>query len=230
MKLTRRAADNLAARIVDRTVAEGVVHAAADPPDWGDFAEFRRRVEEAFTVPETSITPLLARVLYGIAHVSQPLRVLGMGTYAGNGIVWLLGPGFGEPASYRAQEAAALDVDASATGLIAANLARLGTSAPVRCLCLDGHRAAEALDAGWDLLWLDAEAPVHGKAGYLTLLEALRRLLAPGCLVLAHDICVPRFREQLAPYLAEVRRPDRFAASISLELDECGLEVSRLGG
>src|SRR5262249_6495430 len=148
MKLTRRAADQLADRIVARTVEAGVVRAAASAPDWAAFSEFRRRVEASLTVPETSITPLLARVLYGIAHVARPQRVLGIGTYAGNGIVWLLGPGFCADGTYRAREAAALDVDPEATDLIADNLARLGMGPPVRCLCLDGHRAAEALDAG----------------------------------------------------------------------------------
>lgn len=229
MKLTRRVADELAGRVVDAAIEAGIVPAAnPEPPDWARFAAFRHHVEEAFTVPETSITPLLARVLYGIAHAARPRRVLGIGTYAGNGVVWLLGPGFADNGTYLADAAAALDVDGDATELARGNFARLGTLPAVDCLTLDGHRAAAELDAGWDAVWLDAEDPDAGKAVYLTLLDALRPALAPGCLVLAHDVCVPKFREQLAPYLAAVRRPEEFAGSVSLELDECGLEVSRL--
>lgn len=230
MKLTRRVADELAGRIVARTMEAGVVRAARPDcaPDWGRFAAFRQRVEDAFHVPETTITPLLARVLYGIADVARPRRVLGIGTFAGNGVVWLLGPGFSDTGAYQAEEAAALDIDVEATELARANFERLRTLAPVRCLALDGHRAAERLASGWDAVWLDAEDPAAGKAVYRPILEALLPILAPGCLVLAHDICVPKFRDQLALYQEAVRDPARFAGSVSLELDDCGLEVSRL--
>ncbi len=60
----------------------------------------------------------------------------------------------------------------------------------------------------------------------LSLLDAVYPWVAPGGLVLAHDICVPRFREDLAEYQAAVRDRARFARSVPLEIDPCGLEVS----
>ena len=48
-------------------------------PDWERYRAFRTVVRREFVVPETSITPLMARVLYGIAYLAQPQRILGVG-------------------------------------------------------------------------------------------------------------------------------------------------------
>jgi predicted O-methyltransferase YrrM len=165
----------------------------------------------------------MARLLYGIAHVARPARILVVGSYFGNTLVWLAGPGFGPEPAYRGERALGVDVDATAVAGARANFARLGTGPGVRVDVLDGHLAA----GPFDLVLLDADDPVRRKGVYVSLLDALYPHLTPGALVLAHDICVPAFAGQLAGYRAAVRRPDRFAGSLSLEIDPCGLELSR---
>jgi predicted O-methyltransferase YrrM len=90
--------------------------------------------------------------------------------------------------------------------------------------CLDGHRAG---DDTFGLLLLDADDPVRRKRVYLSLLDALYPHLSPGALVVAHDICVPLFAEELDEYRRAMRQDGRFSASLSLPIDACGLEVSR---
>jgi predicted O-methyltransferase YrrM len=168
----------------------------------------------------------MARLLYGVAYLARPARVLVVGGYYGNTLVWLAGPGFGPEPAYRGEHALSVDLDATAVAGARANFARLGADPRVEIEVLDGHRVDPAAGP-FDLLLLDADDPVQRKGVYLTLLEALYPLVAAGGLVLAHDICVPAFATELAAYRRAVRAPGRFAGSISLEIDPCGLELSR---
>jgi predicted O-methyltransferase YrrM len=213
-------ADKLAERALRRLVEGGLIP-DAPLPGWGDYRRFRQRVRDTFQVPQTTVTPLMARLLYGIAYIARPARILVVGSYYGNTLVWLAGPGFGPHAEYEGGQALGVDVDAEATGGARANLARLGMRAEVQVL--DGHHAGAC---GYDLVLLDADDPVRRKAVYRTLLAALRPNLGPGALVLAHDICVPLFADDMAAYKAAARD---IGDSMSLEIDACGLEISRVG-
>jgi predicted O-methyltransferase YrrM len=222
--LPGKVADALAERALRAAVSAGVLP-DRPPPDWQAYREFRARVRETFTVPETSITPLMARILYGVAHLARPARVLGIGTYAGNALVWLIGPGFHPYGSYQGERALGVDIDPDATALARDNVHRLGVDDRVELVCADGHQAGE-LGKPWDLLLLDADDPIQRKAVYRSLLEAAYPILTAGALVLAHDICVDKFRDQLAQYRTVVADPSRFDRTVSLEVDECGLEIS----
>lgn len=224
MRLPPRVADELASRVVQRCVYEGVLD-GVPPPDWERFHAERDRVRASFRVPETTITPLMARVLYGIARGARPRRLLGLGTYAGNALVWLALPGFGPLRTYDGARAVGVDVDGDATALAAANFERLGAQR-VECVAIDA-RDVDTLNEEWDLVLLDIDDPQRRKEPYLELLDRVYPTLAPGALVLAHDVAVPLFREQLEAYGAAVRERDRFAASVTLEIDPCGLEISR---
>jgi predicted O-methyltransferase YrrM len=220
-------ADELATRVLRNAVEAGLIPKGPFP-DWERYREYRALVREEFVVPETSITPLMARVLYGISLLAKPLRILGIGTYCGNALVWLTGPGFGPDRLYSGVRAVGVDTDASATATATGNFSRIGS--PVELRVLDGHRAAETLDDTFDLVLLDADDPHRRKEVYLSLLDSLHPCLTPGALVLAHDICVPIFAEQLGEYQRTVRADPRFAGSLSLAIDACGLELSLLGG
>lgn len=227
-RLPGRVADQLADRVLSRAVADGLLP-DRELPDWAAFRDFRARVRREFAVPETSVTPLMARVLYGVAHLVRPARVLVVGGYYGNTLVWLAGPGFGPDPAYRGEHALSVDIDATAVAGSRANFAHLGADRRVECTVLDGHRVDPAAGP-FDLVLLDADDPVHRKRVYLTLLDALYPLVAAGGLILAHDICVPIFAAQLAAYRRAVRAPARFAGSLSLEIDPYGLELSRTVG
>jgi predicted O-methyltransferase YrrM len=225
MRLPSSVSDALATHILGRAVADQTLPATG-LPDWERYAAFRAGVRDVFDVPQTSVTPLMARVLYGIAAMAQPRRILGIGTYAGNMLVWLAGAGFGTDPLYQGVLAVGVDVDQAATVLATRNFAAIGGDTRVQLRCEDGHDSPRALGQVWDLVLLDADDPVSRKRVYLSLLDAIYPWLAPGGLVLAHDICVPLFRDDLAAYQAAVRDRARFARSLSLEIDDCGLEVS----
>jgi predicted O-methyltransferase YrrM len=224
VRLPTPVANELAGRVLAHCVERGVLP-AGEPPDWGRFLDFRTVVRERFDVPETSITPLMARVLYGVSTLARPGRVLGIGTYAGNALVWLVGPGFSPHRVYDGELAVGADSDAGATELARRNLASIGVER-VELRCEDGHVTPTALGERWDLVLLDADDPVTRKGVYLSLLDAVHPFLAAGGLLLAHDICVPIFRADMGRYQEAVRDPERFAATVPLEIDECGLEVS----
>jgi predicted O-methyltransferase YrrM len=217
-------ANALASRILAKLVDTGALD--GEPPDWDRYLRFRERVRACFEVPGTTITPLMARVFYGIAALARPRRILGIGTYAGNALVWLAGPGFGPDPSYRGTCAVGVDTDEDATLLARENFGRLGADSRVRLLCLDGHRVADEARGPWDLLLLDADDPVSRKGIYLSLLDALYPHVAADGLVLAHDINVPLFREDMSRYRMAVSDEHRFRLTVPLEIDECGLEVS----
>lgn len=228
MRIPAAAADELANRILLRCLDEGTLAPASDEglPDWTAYRRFRDRVRASFQVPTSAITPLMARVLYGIAFISRPLRILGIGTYLGNGLVWLAGPGSGSEAAYRLERAVAVDIDREATELAQRNFDALALQPGVECLAQDGHEVANALAETWDLVWLDAEDPVRGKGIYLTLLESIYPWIRPGGLIVAHDICVPKFKEDIERYHARVLDGRRFSATVPLAIDASGIEVS----
>jgi predicted O-methyltransferase YrrM len=220
-------ADELADRSLRRAVDMGVLPAGPFP-DWTVFRDFRRHVRDAFDVPQSSITPLMARVLYGVAHLVQPVSILVIGSYYGNTLVWLAGPGFGPLPTYVGRRALGVDVDAESTAGARANFARLGVDGRLELEVADGHAVGLSTDGPFDLVLLDADDPVRRKEVYLSLLDSVYPRIVPGGLVLAHDICVPIFAGDLATYRRTVRDDRRFAGSVSLEIDPCGLELSRV--
>jgi len=224
VRLPTPVANELASQVLAQGVERGVLP-PGDRPDWDRFLALRAVVRERFDVPETSITPLMARILYGIALLARPRRVLGIGTYAANALVWLLAPGFSPQRAYDGELAVGVDPDVAATELARRNLDSVGMER-VELRSEDGHATPAALGERWDLVLLDADDPVGRKGIYLTLLEAVYPFVSAGGLLLAHDICVPRFRSDMARYQGAVRDPQRFEHTLPLEVDECGLEVS----
>ncbi|HEX6074327.1 MAG TPA: hypothetical protein VFZ32_03570 [Micromonosporaceae bacterium] len=216
-------ADRLVDRVLSKAIDSGLLPEGS-LPDWAGFREFRQRVRDAFQVPETSVTPLMARLFYGVAWLARPARILVVGSFYGNTLVWLAGPGFGSaPPRYSGHFALGVDTDATAVAGARENFARLGADHRTALRTQDGHTVR---DEPFDLVLLDADDPQRRKAVYLSLLATLRPCLAPGALVLAHDICVPVFAEQMARYRQVVRDNDMFASSMSMEIDPCGLELS----
>ena len=48
------------------------------------FDELRQEVKRQFTIPGTSVTPVMERLLYMLSSVRRPRRVIGLGTYCGS--------------------------------------------------------------------------------------------------------------------------------------------------
>ena len=65
--------------------------------------------QEVFTVPGTSITPVMERLLYMLSSLRRPRRAIGLGTYCGNALVWTVGPGCGPGRAYKAEKVYGID-------------------------------------------------------------------------------------------------------------------------
>lgn len=228
--LTVRQTDALADRVLERCRAGGVLDADAASPDWARFHEFRAELYRTFVVPTTTLTPLAARVLYGLSAMHRPTSVAVLGCYAGNLMAWVAGPVLGPGADGTGRSALGLDVDAQAVALAESNLTHAGFGAGARVVAGDAFDAdTHAAGTAWDLLLIDIDVPGARKSGYPRVLERWLPHLAPGAMVVAHDICHPVFRWDLDRYPDFVR--DRgAAATLTLPVDECGLEVSRWPG
>ncbi|MEV7021965.1 class I SAM-dependent methyltransferase [Kitasatospora sp. NPDC093558] len=227
--LTVAQTDRLAQRMLDHCHREGVLPAASDDL-WDGYHLLRSRLYETFRVPDTHLTPLAARILYAVAALHRPRRIAVLGCYAGNLLGWVAGPGFGPAAGYEGVTAVGLDVDAEAVGLAEENLRRAGYHSGARAVCADAYDAsALAAEGPWDLLLLDVDEPGARKAGYHRVLERWAPYLAPGAVVIAHDVKHPAFARDLGRWADDVRA-NGAVATTALPVDECGLEVSRFAG
>lgn len=225
VRMSTSTADEVITTLVQRLAAAGLLPAGSTFATEA-FHELRSRVRARFQVPETSITPVMARLLFAIGDVTVARRILVTGSYCGNTLVWLAGRALldGAPPGWLAVGS---DVDDEACGIARSNFDRLNGACPIR---IDHRDAFDVLDTEgqWDLLLLDADCPSTRKGIYLPLLSAARPRLAPRAVVLAHDTALPVFADQLAGYLAAVADRRTFAGSAHLAVDDCGLELSVL--
>jgi predicted O-methyltransferase YrrM len=185
-----------------------------------------RRETKKFTMPGTSITPVMERLLYMLSSVKKPRRVIGLGTYCGNGLVWTVGSSCGQERLYEAEKVYGIDIDAEATELARENLSKLEHTDHIELITEDGLKAVERLDGPFDYIYLDVESKDLGKGIYLELLKELYEKLEDGGWVLAHDTVVPSFAGQLEEYLEFVRNGANLEESISFDVDPFGLELS----
>jgi predicted O-methyltransferase YrrM len=204
---------------------EGVAPEEAEY-DESAFGRFRSEVKAAFEFSGTSITPVMERLLYALSAVRRPRRVIGIGTYMGNALVWSVGASCGRERLYQAERVYGIDVDAGATEQARANFARLTYSDHIELVAEDGLKVLEDLDGPFDCVLLDADARDTGKGIYLEVLEAVYEKLEPGAWVLAHDDVVPRFAGRLEGYLSLVRDGTHFSQSVLFDVDAFGLELS----
>lgn len=190
------------------------------------FDALRREVREQFTLPGTSLTPVMERLLYMLGSVKRPRRVLGLGTYCGYALVWAAGASCGPGKAYQAEVVYGIDVDAEATARAGENLGKLAHTEHFALIAEDGLVAVERLEGPFDYLFLDVESRELGKGLYLELLKKLEGKIEAGGWVLAHDTVVPPFAGQLEEYLAYVRDKENYRESVSFDVDAYGLELS----
>lgn len=227
--LTVGQTDLLAMKVLEHCQRAGLVADVATV-EWPAFHRLRARLYETFDVPDSSLTPLAARVLWGLSACHQPRTIAVLGCYVGNLMAWVTGPGFGPDPRYAGECAIGLDVDPAAIETASGNFHRAGFAPELAV------RTADAFDAGTaaprtpcDLLLVDIDVPGARKSGYARLVQAWSEFLAPGALVIAHDVCHPVFAMDLGDFGVYMRLSGA-TASITLPIDDCGLEVSRWAG
>jgi predicted O-methyltransferase YrrM len=204
---------------------EGVVPEDADY-DRQAFEALRTEVKHRFAVPGTSFSPTMERLVYMLSSVRQPQRMIAIGISAGNTLVWNVGSSCGRGKVYDAQHCYGVDIDAQSLALARRNFSQLEHTGHIELLAEDGCRTAERLEETFDYIYLDADNEEAGKGLYLELVQRLYGKLNNGGWVLAHDTTYPLFQSQLRGYLDFVRDQRNFAESISLEVDNFGLELS----
>lgn len=190
------------------------------------FEEFRKDVKEKFDMRGTSISPVMEGLLYMLSAIKKPKRVLGLGTYWGYALAWVIGASCGDAKTYSAEKVYGIDIDQDVTEKARANFGQLRGADHVEFQASDGFEAIEDLEGPFDYVYIDVESRELGKGIYLDLLAGVYEKVEKGAWVLAHDTCASPFAKQLQGYLDYVRNKQNFSESISFDIDPFGLELS----
>jgi predicted O-methyltransferase YrrM len=198
--------------------------------DGDRFLAHRAAVSEEFEIPWTAITHRMQRLLYAINAIRRPRVAVAVGVFCGNTFISNAGAGVGPGACYEADRLVGIEIAPEEAERARRNVARIDPEGRAEIVAADGIpwlRDFGCADDGGiiDLLYLDADGEEgRGKAIYLDLLEAGLHALRPGSLVLAHNSV--NSADDLADYFAFVRDPANFRESVSVVIDDQGLEVS----
>ncbi len=195
--------------------------------DAARFLAQRQEIRRQFEIPWTAISPRLHRLLYAINDIVQPQVMVAVGVFCGFTFIANAGPGVGEGAGHCPRRLVGIEIDPQHSELARRNVARLDAQGRAEILATDGVEWLASNEQPIDLLYLDATAPgAEGKTLYERLLRTALPRLRSGGLVLAHN--AENLAAPLAGYLAAVRDPVCFAASVTVVLDDQGLEASRV--
>jgi len=218
-------ADPLAA-IID--TATGVLTHAGLIEGWPPFdvkayRKAQNRIEPTFEVPQTTISPVMRRFLFHIGYSARPGHIYAAGSYVGFGFAWLIAGRAALPGAFTAR---GTDIDADATRTAARNLAHL-QAAGVTLATSDAREDLRHGGPAIDLMFIDVDEADGRKAVYTEIARVARARLGRGALILAHDPLIPLFAEDFARYHGFLSDDPGFGPTLTLPLDECGLDVTR---
>ena len=204
-------------------VAEGIL--PHTDYDHDKMLAHRRAVAEKFEIPWTAISPRVQRLLYAISAIRRPANLLAAGVFCGNTFISNAGAAVGPGACYEARQCIGVEIKPDEAARAERNVRAIDPTGVARIVAADAVDVAAEEDGPIDLLYLDADGgPEQGKGVHLDILKACHDRLAPGAIVLAHNSV--NAAERLTHYLAFVRDPANFRASVNVILDVEGLEVS----
>lgn len=169
----------------------------------------------------TYIYPEEAQLLFALANIAKPRRAVFLGSYYGYWAHWAL-PSIASGSG----RAVLVDPDEAVQRVAAANLARSEYADAAELITTTGERFLDGTRELFDLVVLDAEGPrdhpdpeQRGKRIYRLHLEHVLPRLAPGALVVCHNILLTdhsgaaffdgvlaRNRDELGPFLALAER------------------------
>lgn len=193
---------------------------------WEAYLRLSHRIHEFYEIPSTTITAVMRRLLFALGFAASPSHVVGVGTFVGYAISWLLRDRSDNEAGPFIHHAMGADVDKCANEVARRNCSILGHGDRLSFADSDGIAIIGRCRFPIDLLYLDLDDPVTGKAGYWRVAEAAMPRLTRGSLVLAHDACLTRFQSDIEAFHGFLARTGRFAGPWVLPIDECGLSVS----
>lgn len=185
--------------------------------DWESFRSWEKKITSNFDVPVSSVTTRMARVFFALAYIEKPQTIACIGSAWGNALIWLSS---GAPKA----QCFGIDINMNLCEIARQNFSSISCKATF--LAKDGREVAEFLPE-IDLLLLDADDPVFGKKVLIPIIKSLRGNLSNNSLVLAHDAALMKFQEDFKEYRDTLCKLG-FRKTMTLEIDRCGLEVSRL--
>jgi predicted O-methyltransferase YrrM len=171
----------------------------------------------------------MQRLLYAINAIAQPQDMVAVGIFCGNTFISNAGAAIGPGAVYQARYLVGIEIRPQEAARARRNVAAIHTDKhggpSVEIVAADGISWLRDTDETIDLLYLDADGGPRGaKSIYFELLQAGFHALHPGSLVLAHNSV--NAARSMDDYLAYVRDPAHFRASVNMVVDDQGLEVS----
>ena len=185
----------------------------------------RSAVRESFDILWTAISPRVQRLIYAINAIKQPAVMIAAGCFCGNTFICNAGAAVGPGACYAARHLVGVEIDAKEAARAERNVRRITANPAARVVADDAVSFVKQFGEPIDLLYLDADgAHGRGKGVYLDILQAGYDRMPAGSLVLAHNSV--NSAGPLQEYLAFVRDPANFRASVNVVLDSEGLEVS----
>ncbi len=192
------------------------------------FEKHRAEVKGTFVGSWTSLSPTMERLLYMLTSVRRPQHLLELGSFWGYTLAWFAGPCVGGNRAYDAERIIGIDIDKEMTEQARANFATLPHADGVQLMAGDARSVLLDMPGPFDFVYIEAKSDDPGTSDglYLTLLDQVYDRLAPGAWVIAHDSIDWTFAAEMAEYLPYVRESGRFSESVSVEIDECGLELS----
>ncbi len=184
------------------------------------FHHFKQSIAGKMDVPSTTISKVMERLLFSIGSSTNMNSAVVLGSYCGYAMLWLAVGRENNPSSY----IHGYDIDVQACQRAETNMAAAGLY-HAKIFNRDAYEAAEMYEDGSvDLLFLDVEN--NGKSDYAPLLQKWLPKLASGAMVLAHDPLVPKFKDDFKAYYLLVQKKDLFTTTLTLPIDECGIEIS----
>ena len=185
----------------------------------------RQAVRDLFEIPWTAITPRMERLLYAINAIMQPATMIAAGVFCGNTFISNAGAAVGPGACYRASALIGVEIKPEEAARAERNVRGIDPTGVAQVVAGDAVEFVEAFREPIHLLYLDADGTDgRGKGVYLDILRAGHDRMSPGSLVLAHNSV--NCADRLSDYLAFVRDPVHFRASVNVILDPEGMEVS----
>lgn len=210
--------------IMEKLVENGIVKQNLYNPI--KYHELHHLLTTNFYIPDTSITRIMSRLLFGISNSHNAKTVVGAGTYTGNALAWISGNQLIEPK--HDVRIYGLDISKSATEIAKENFRKIN-ALNVILLQEDAIEWVSQAEIEVDLLYIDIDTQMCGKKMYLDLLVKAYPKLKAGALVIAHDVNEQKFKNDLKPFIEEIQNSTKFKKSINLNVDSFGISVSVKG-
>lgn len=185
----------------------------------------RQAVADNFEIPWTAITPRMQRLLYAINAIIQPENMIAAGVFCGNTFISNAGAGAGPGACYKAKNLIGVEIKPEEAERAERNVRRIDPTGVARVVAEDAIDTVTNFPDPIQVLYLDADGDKgRGKGIYLEILQACYDKMPAGSVVMAHNSV--NAAKRLKDYLAFVRDPANFRASVNVIFDGEGLEVS----